>query len=240
MSNERVGFARRLVLSHGVSLGLHLLGGLTVTWLADRVLAPSAGSDSSGSRVVVVTMASPAPYRQDALTSSSTSEPVPDDVGIRVGEGAASISIPGFIFDYSVIAHRASSLFPFLTGRLALERIVATRSREVNTGLVNPFGRGRRSQNDKPPLALGATDRQALIDKSWSRRDRWPAFRSIAALADASNPDDGDLPTLLKSYVAQNGLQALGGRAGPLDHVVVRPAPEIRLPLRYLLTIFQP
>jgi hypothetical protein len=77
----------------------------------------------------------------------------------------------------------------------------------VNTGLVNPFARRGQGQNDKPPLTLRAGDLQALVDKAWARRDRWPAFREIARLADASNPDEGDLPALLHGYVDQDGLQ---------------------------------
>jgi hypothetical protein len=46
-----------------------------------------------------------------------------------------------------------------------------------------------------------------MVDKSWSRRDRWKAFQPIVALADANSADAGDLPVLLQRYREQNALQ---------------------------------
>jgi hypothetical protein len=48
---------------------------------------------------------------------------------------------------------------------------------------------------------------QSLIDQSWSRRDRWRAFQHIAKLADRYNTDVGKLPTVLHTYLEQNGTQ---------------------------------
>ena len=48
---------------------------------------------------------------------------------------------------------------------------------------------------------------QALLDKSWSRRNRWEGFQIIAAATDVYNPDVGGLPALLRGYGVQNGLQ---------------------------------
>jgi len=48
---------------------------------------------------------------------------------------------------------------------------------------------------------------QTLIDRSWSRRDRWTPFQEILRLADAHDANAGKLPALLHEYEAQNGLQ---------------------------------
>src|SRR5262249_24740168 len=59
----------------------------------------------------------------------------------------------------------------------------------------------------RPPLDLSAFQRQAIVDKSWSRRDRWRAFQPIVTLARNYNPDEGALPSLLRAYDTQDGLQ---------------------------------
>jgi hypothetical protein len=46
-----------------------------------------------------------------------------------------------------------------------------------------------------------------VIDRSWSRRDRWTPFRRIVTLANTYSPDAGRLPALLHAYHRQNGLQ---------------------------------
>ena len=54
---------------------------------------------------------------------------------------------------------------------------------------------------------LGDDELQALIDRSWSRRERWRAFAPIASVATVHDADEGRLPTLLREYGIQNGLQ---------------------------------
>ena len=65
-------------------------------------------------------------------------------------------------------------------------------------------------------IALGETDArtcavrfgmQAVLDAAWSRRERWAAFQHIQDLVQRSNPQEGDLPTLLRRYVSENLLQ---------------------------------
>jgi hypothetical protein len=198
------GLARRLSAA-AISFILHLLAAMMTVWVATRLsLVPMTGGNPSGWSVVMVTDAA---IVRDEPADSEVSEPTPDDLGIRVEDGSSDVSLPGFTFDYTQVANRGSSLFPFLSGRLSLERIVGAKSRKGSTGLANPFAHDRRRNAVKPPLVIGDAERQALLDKTWSRRDRWHAFQPIAALVEPYSPDDGALPTLLKAYGAQNGLQ---------------------------------
>src|SRR5688572_33097414 len=65
----------------------------------------------------------------------------------------------------------------------------------------------RKREDANRPLVLGELALQAMVDKSWSRRDRWTAFQPIIALAESHSADDGDLPALLQRYQRQNALQ---------------------------------
>jgi hypothetical protein len=108
------------------------------------------------------------------------------------------------------IGDRALVLFPFLTPGLSLDHYLVTRHRELVSRLQNPFAQTKARQlNPKldRPLDLSDAALQALIDRSWARRDRWAAFEPIRRITDAHSPDEGRLPTLLRRYVDQNSLQ---------------------------------
>jgi len=133
-------------------------------------------------------------------------DPTPADLGIHVDPSAATLSLPGFSFDFGKVITRAGGLFPFLTGSVSLERLASIASRERNPVVSNPFT--RRAPNDaaKPPLVLTDAAMQSLLDASWSRRDRWRAFQPIIAIAERYSAREGRLSDLLAGYVAQNGL----------------------------------
>jgi hypothetical protein len=202
----RVGGKR--LSSLGVSAVLHALGAMVAAWMA---VPPPRGvsSDGEGSRssIVVVHLADALPPASPDLRSTTTPKAFSDDLGIHLPDGESSLSLPGFKIDFGKVVGKAGALFPFLTGRLSLEKIVAARSRRERGRLVNPLGQRRGAQATKPPLTLRGRDLQQLLDKSWSRRDRWRAFQPIAEAAESHDADSGDLPTLLRSYVDQDGLQ---------------------------------
>jgi hypothetical protein len=109
------------------------------------------------------------------------------------------------------VAERAQLLFPFVTPGVALRRFAIPTERELRETFHDPFARPPQGSSARrrarPQLALSSAALQALIDRAWSRRDRWTPFREIAALADAHDPDAGQLPALLHAYHRQNGLQ---------------------------------
>jgi hypothetical protein len=196
--------ARRLCAG-GISVVIHVLIGLVAVWVASKLSwSPPPGGDAAGWTVVIVH--APELAGTDAA-HAKTREPTPGDLGIRVDDHVSTLALHGFTFDYSVVASRAGSLFPFLTGRLSLEHVVGGTDRYSTSGLANPFAHKKQSHSETPPLVLRDTARQALLDRTWSRRDRWHLFQPIATLAASYDPNTGDLPALLRAYVIQNGLQ---------------------------------
>src|SRR6185436_19195614 len=127
-------------------------------------------------------------------------------LGLQIADDAASVSLPGFTFDFSKVVRRATALFPFLTGTPMLERVTAPARDFSRNRLPNPLAQAPSNER-RPPLAIGDAALQAIIDRSWSRRDRWRLFNPVAVLAQTHSPDQGRLPALLGAYVAQNGLQ---------------------------------
>jgi hypothetical protein len=138
--------------------------------------------------------------------SGVETEPAPGNLGIQVDGESSRVALPGFTFDFSKVVKRATVLFPFLGRSLALERVTAPARRRTRARLPNPLAQAPSTVH-KPPLVLGNAALQSVIDKSWSRRDRWRVFHAVAALANAHSPNQGRLPALLSAYVAQNGLQ---------------------------------
>jgi hypothetical protein len=185
---------------------LHVLAAVTVTSLAATVSLSVPRGDTRPT-ILVVHVPSELPGRPDERSAPQLTDATPEDLGLHIRDGESTFSLPGFTFNFGKVINRAASLFPFLTGRLSLEHIVAMRRQQGAPGLMNPFAARRRSNAEKPQLVLTDAARQAVLDSSWSRRDRWQAFQAIAKLADAYHPHEGALPRLLREYGVQNGLQ---------------------------------
>ena len=191
----------RRLSAFAASAAIHVIALIAaVVFEARSAAAPAPPADASTATEPTVVLVESLPRPE---TVTETDAP-PDTLGIRVDEGSASVNLPGFTFDFSKVAGRATRLFPFLTGSPSLNRVTApSRSR---SRLPNPLAR-RPSDEHRPPLVLGDAALQSVVDKAWSRRDRWRVFHAIAGLANAHSPDQGRLPALLGAYVAQNGLQ---------------------------------
>jgi hypothetical protein len=71
--------------------------------------------------------------------------------------------------------------------------------------LWNPLARARVRKG--PALSLSAEDVQRVVDRAWSRSERWDAFREIAALVHRFDPNDETLVLILLKYVDENLLQ---------------------------------
>ena len=108
-------------------------------------------------------------------------------------------------FDTARIEARRDELFPFLTARMGfLDRLRLKRT--------PPRDRPRPAPNaprirETTPLALSPREIDALVDRSWSRRDRWRNLAPIIKLAGDHDPDDGQLPALVRAYGERNLLQ---------------------------------
>jgi hypothetical protein len=125
-----------------------------------------------------------------------------------VREGSSSaVPLPGFTFDFTKVADRATILFPFLSPGLSLDAF-GLMPRQDPRRLYNPLTSGTdKPRGPRPALALTASRLQAIVDGSWSRRDRWVVFDEVLSLAAAHHPEEGALPTLFQRYVQQNSLQ---------------------------------
>jgi hypothetical protein len=124
----------------------------------------------------------------------------PENLGIDLDDDTPHD--PAFGYEVGKIVDRASLLYPFLTQSLELESPKASRRAG---GLTNPIV--DPAHPPRTPLRLADGEVQEIIDAAWSRRHRWEPFQPIAALANAHDASDGQLPSLLRAYVEQNGLQ---------------------------------
>jgi hypothetical protein len=113
------------------------------------------------------------------------------------------LAIRDATFDLDAIATRARVLFPFLSPGVALELF---RLRPDDDVLLFQYGAapGQEASHPAAPLTLDSAALQALVDRTWSRRERWKAIQPILRLADAHDANAGDVPRLLRAYAEQN------------------------------------
>jgi hypothetical protein len=192
---------RRRVPAFAISATLHVAALVAAIWLEGRspLELTAAPADAAREPVVVLVESLPPPASPD-------NDRLAQSLGIAIDDDAASVSLPGFTFNFSKVVGRAKGLFPFLTGTPLLERVTAPARDDSPTRLPNPLAQAPSDQH-RPPLQIGDTALQSVIDKAWSRRDRWRLFSPVAVLADRHSADQGRLPALLGAYVDQNGLQ---------------------------------
>ncbi|HEX7088028.1 MAG TPA: hypothetical protein VF198_16835 [Vicinamibacterales bacterium] len=191
---------RRRTTPFGCSAGLHLLllAGLTLPLRSLRTEAGLAAA-SAAPAIVVVSPESIAPRERRPARAL-------DDLGIELPPGATRVTVDGFTFDFATVISRAGSLFPFLDPLLLADFVEPLRAgREAP--LPNPLVRPTDRPPPLPPLRASDADVQALVDQAWSRRDRWRAFRHIAALSGRHDPHEGRLVDVLRGYGDQNLLQ---------------------------------
>lgn len=112
----------------------------------------------------------------------------------------------GFTFDTSRIREHRNILFPFLTGELPFLDELRQGAETDRRRLHIPGGRGRQRGSAKP-LVMSAAARDALIDRAWSRRDRWKSLKPIADLTARYDGHEGDLPAVVRGHVERNLLQ---------------------------------
>ena len=195
----------RRVVALAASFALHLAAVVT---LAVESASPRAGTPSPGTRPQSMAVFLVPP--EDDAAPPGLKRLDPRDDLIRGPKGAPTVSLPGFVFDAAKIESRAALLFPFVTPGLSLERFALAPRLEPRDTFRDPFAPPRDARPRaaaRPPLVMDEQAMQALIDRAWSRRDRWTPFQRILQLADAHDADAGKLPALLHEYEAQNGLQ---------------------------------
>ena len=148
---------------------------------------------------------------EESVKKPADTPPVSRETAVAEGDTRARFDEPplqvaGLELEIEKIRQQRDALFPFVTASLPFVDELLEKYRSAPGRLVNPFGRERHPSN-LPPLALRDADMQRLIDRSWSRRERWRNFAEIARLLESHDPDVGDAPALMRGYLDQNLLQ---------------------------------
>jgi hypothetical protein len=186
-----------------VSVAIHLLVALAVVWRPE----PAAPRPVTPARTIEVFAV--APIEDARYPGLNPLDPAADDWTLPRDSKAATLQIGSFNVDIRKISERAHVLFPFVTPGLSLEVFGLAPPSTIRSTLLNPLASRQRQGDPKaaPPLNLRSPAMQALIDTRWSRHERWQSFEPIGVLAQAHNPDLGQLPALLRMYCEQNSLQ---------------------------------
>ena len=112
------------------------------------------------------------------------------------------------IADLQRIGAHYQVLFPFVSPGLAIDALFPSLRAAPHLVFENPSARpGDAAESSRRPLGLTPAAVQALVDKSWSRGNRWEAFRTIRELADEHDPADDSVARLVGLYREQNALQ---------------------------------
>jgi len=206
LPQNRFVFNGRRAGGAAVSVSLHCAAAL----LAARMVTSTSASKPEKTVLVITTVSPSDPLlleRSDVLDSSSSLEP--------------SLVLPGFHFDISKVSSRRNVLFPFVTTPMtfldAAKREVSVR----RSHLANPFAAGTRtSSTSRPPLRLTDAALDRVVDRAWSRRDRWSKFGEIVRLIQEHDADEGRAADLVHGYRDRNILQPV------CDYRIVRGPPR--------------
>jgi hypothetical protein len=116
-----------------------------------------------------------------------------------------------FDFDIEKIGARVGRLFPF-NERIWLASVPQTTGGGGNVAVLE---RAPHLPAPSPALTLSPLEMQTVIDARWSRRDRWDSFEQIVDLVWRFDPQQGDLPALLRRYITDNLLQPFHASRSP-------------------------
>jgi hypothetical protein len=120
-----------------------------------------------------------------------------------------------FDFDIEKIGSRVGRLFPFTESIL----LSSTTPAPGTGGIAGEFMMGAELAAQSPVLTLSVSEMQAVLDASWSRRQRWDSFQQILDLVQRFDPQQGDLPVLLRRYANDNLLQPFNASHNPEPRV---------------------
>jgi hypothetical protein len=182
----------------GTSVAIHAA---IAAWLALPIaLAPSSKPQERRPMQVVLL-----PPAEDSafpgLKPVERSRRLPDGDFKQDGELAGA--------DVDRIANHHLVLFPFVTPGLALDTFFPGRPSSSRLVFENPYVKPPTTAQAGPgrTLEMNAAARQSLVDRAWTRSNRWRAFDPIRQLTEHGNADDPDLASLLALYREQNALQ---------------------------------
>jgi hypothetical protein len=174
------------------SAALHATAVLLATWTPDS--RPAVGGQAS-----VAASAGRSPVIA-VVPSDADAGAQPDTLPRR-----PSLELAGITVDLEKVGGTPAELFPFVQLQPLAPVELAEREQDTRR-LPNPLLRGP-GPSVRPPLRITDRELQALVDRAWSRRERWQPFAPIMAMATASDGDHGRAADLLRAYTGQNLLQ---------------------------------
>jgi len=197
----------RYPLALGLSFTLHILAALALMWRPGATVSLVEGPP--GAAISVFTVA-PEDARYAGLNPVSRPTTADEALMRPIGGESSMLQVGDVRIDVEKIRERGQVLFPFLTPGLSLDHFLPGPVQDVLARLENPLAseRRRREQREfRGPLVMSDAQLQAMVDKAWSRHDRWVAFEPIGKMAPLYDADAGQLPALLQRYRDQNALQ---------------------------------
>lgn len=198
---------KRRAAASAVSLTMHLLALVVAVRSSPASRVDTASAPRRPPTVTVFA----APRADDSGPPGLNPLEDADQELVRRPPASKVVQLPTFAMNIAKVAERSQLLFPFVAPGVSLRRFAIATEQELRETFRDPFAPqtavATADRRRLPRLALSDAEAQALIDRSWSRRDRWTPFQEIARLANAHDPDAGQLPGLLHAYQRQNGLQ---------------------------------
>ena len=193
----------RRVAGFAFALVLHLSTVALLVWLS--MPTPSRGATDPQAAMPAApqtpeTVRPPTPGSREDEARAEIDRYLPKPPDVRVW---------GFTFDLRKVRARWSALFPFVTAPPHFDMDAQARRAAASRGFVfvDPDRVPAAEAEAKPALNMSPAAIQRLVDRTWSRRERWSRFATFVNLANAYHPDDGRLPAVIRAYVAQNMLQ---------------------------------
>lgn len=133
-----------------------------------------------------------APFRD------SENDPAPATIPLTVRDYVSGDAVT---IDLARIRQRRNDLFPFVTRDLRAlgERPETSQSRKLEWPSSHPA-----AVTPTQRLLLSEDALQMLVDRAWSRRERWTNLAELVSLTERFDPDAGDLARAFNAYVTQN------------------------------------
>ena len=179
----------RHVNAFTASFSVHLFLLATLIWLSAAAVHESSRAVATATPHTALSPTLELPRSGDVATAPPISiTAAPATLAVPNETGSTEVRMPNFTFDFAKVKQRAAVLFPFLTHEFAFDPIRQLAATRERTGLTNPFAQVADDVTGKPPLAMSDRAMQALVDKTWSRRERWAPFQAIAAFAKTNHP----------------------------------------------------
>ena len=184
----------------GASIALHAALAAWLAWPASLPAGGPIAAPETSTQVVLVAPNEDANYPGLKPLDPRDADWTPDPIANKEEFAIA---------DLQRIGAHYQVLFPFVSPGLAIDALFPTLRKTPQLVFENPFApRGDATEpSRKGALRLSPAALQALVDKSWSRGNRWQAFRPIRELALEHDAADDSVARLVRLYREQNALQ---------------------------------